>query len=68
MLSKENAVSATYQSIYGEVTLSWKKDGENVSFTIDVPSNTKATFIFHEESLLLEPGHYAFERPLQEEE
>lgn len=68
MLSKENAVSATYQSIYGEVALSWKKDGENVSFTIDVPSNTKATFIFHEESLLLEPGHYAFERPLQEEE
>ena len=36
----------SYQSIYGEVYVSWKKIDEKVHFEIVIPSNTSATFIY----------------------
>ena len=48
----------SYQSIYGKVSVSWKKENNKVIFDIDVPVNTKAHFIFRNINKELEPGHY----------
>ncbi len=37
-----NYVKATYHSINGEITSSWKKDGQQLSLQITVPVNTRA--------------------------
>lgn len=48
----------TYNSLYGEVAVSWKKTKEDIAFTIDVPANTKAKFIYGGINKELEPGKY----------
>ncbi len=50
----------TYNSIYGEVSVGWKESNEGVSFTINVPVNAKATFVYGEIIKELEPGKYQF--------
>ena len=49
-----------YASIYGEIKVSWKKDSEKVIFDIEVPTNTKTTFIYKDKLEQLEPGKYHF--------
>lgn len=50
----------SYQSLYGEVKVSWKKEKGQVHFELEVPSNTKATFIFKDKNEVLEPGKHQF--------
>lgn len=50
----------SYNSLYGEVSVNWKKQKEEVSFVINVPVNTKATFIYGGVNKELEPGKYEF--------
>lgn len=48
----------SYNSLYGEVKVSWKKEKDQVIFDIEVPANTKATFIYKDKLEQLEPGKY----------
>lgn len=48
----------SYDSEYGKVSVSWKKVNDKVSFDIEVPVNTKATFIYNKQTKELEPGLY----------
>lgn len=50
----------SYKSLYGEVSVSWKKQKEGTLFSIEVPVNTKATFVYGNKKELLEPGKYQF--------
>ena len=47
-----------YASIYGEIKVSWKKDNKKVIFDIEIPTNTKTTFIYKDKLEQLEPGKY----------
>ena len=50
----------TYNSLCGEVAVSWKKQKDGVSFEINVPENTKTTFIYNGSNKVLEPGKHQF--------
>lgn len=50
----------SYTSLYGEIKVSWKKEKGQVKFDVEVPVNTKATFIYKDKNELLEPGNYQF--------
>ena len=50
----------TYNSLCGEVAVSWKKQKDGVSFEINVPVNTKTTFIYNGSNKVLEPGKHQF--------
>ena len=50
----------SYESLYGKVAVNWKKENGKVNFDIEVPVNTKATFIYGEIFKNLEPGKYQF--------
>ena len=52
---------AKYKSIYGTISLLWKKNDDGVVFDITVPANTKATFKYKNESKTLDSGTYRFE-------
>ena len=49
-----------YQSIYGKISVSWKKDTNEINFDIKVPPNTEATFIYKEKLEVLKPGNHQF--------
>ncbi len=49
-------------SLYGNIAVSWEKDGEKVAFEIDVPANTKASFRFDGKEETLLPGKHRFAR------
>ena len=49
-----------YQSIYGKISVSWKKDTNEINFDIKVPPNTEATFIYKEKLEVLKPGNHHF--------
>lgn len=51
---------ASYQSIYGKVSLSWKKENGKVIINITVPSNTEAEFIYENTKQELKSGSYEF--------
>lgn len=38
--------SASYQSIYGKVSVAWKKEEKNISYEIEIPANTSALVRF----------------------
>lgn len=40
---KLNSVNASYVSPYGKIVSSWKRDGERLTWSIEVPANTTAT-------------------------
>jgi alpha-L-rhamnosidase len=42
---KLSFVNAAYDSPYGKIVSSWKRDGDNLSWEITVPTNTTATVI-----------------------
>ena len=41
-------VKANYASVYGDVSVSWKVEGDNISMEVDVPHNTSATIILEQ--------------------
>ena len=54
--------SASYQSIYGKVRSSWKKENGKTLFEVEIPTNTKARLVLPGmEEKLLDPGKYSFE-------
>ena len=58
---KVNHAKASYDSIYGKVSLEWKKTNKKVTIDITIPSNTKATFIYNDSNVELEFGNHHFE-------
>lgn len=52
---------AEYRSIYGKISCGWERLQNAVRFSVSVPSNTTATFIFRGERKQLAPGEYVFE-------
>ena len=58
---KEIFAKASYDSIYGKVSLSWQKINDKVIIDIEVPSNTTATFIYQNKNDLLQTGRYHYE-------
>ncbi|MGM9859036.1 MAG: family 78 glycoside hydrolase catalytic domain [Bacilli bacterium] len=58
---KEKFATCTYQSIYGEIKSSWKKEDDQIFIDIDVPSNTKALFEYGTFKKVLAPGNHHFE-------
>ena len=50
----------SYKSLYGEVKVSWKKEGKEVQFDVEVSANVTAKFIYRDKNTLLEPGKYSF--------
>ena len=58
---KETYAFASYDSIYGTISLSWKKENDKVIFDINVPGNTQARFVYKEKDEILYPGQYHFE-------
>lgn len=55
-----NHAKGSYNSIYGEIEVSWIKEEGNIKFDILVPSNTKAIFKYNNIEKELEPGSYSF--------
>ena len=49
-----------YDSRYGEIMVSWKKDNEKINFEIKIPPNTEATFIYKEKKESFQPGNHQF--------
>lgn len=49
-----------YSSIYGEISLSWRKEGGKVAFRIKVPGNCSATFSYKGARRELPPGEHDF--------
>ena len=52
---------ASYESIYGKVSLSWEKKEEKTIINIIVPDNTEAHFIYQNISEVLKAGTYKYE-------
>ena len=51
----------SYSSVYGTIKVAFSIIDNQISFDISVPSNTKATFIFHNESKELGAGDHHFD-------
>ena len=58
---KETFAKGSYKSIYGTISISWKKENNKISFDIEIPCNTTAIFIFKETKKELEAGKYHFD-------
>ena len=52
--------SGSYNSLYGEIKVNWKKLNNKVNFEVEVPVNSKAMFIYGDVQKELEPGKYQF--------
>ncbi len=50
----------SYNSIYGKVSVSWERNNNELTFKINVPGNTKATFKYKGEVKELLPGESNF--------
>ncbi len=53
--------SASYDSIYGKVSSSWKKEGNKIIYTFEIPSNTKADILIDGRKEEVGPGSYSLE-------
>ena len=45
-----------YESIYGKISVDWKKENHQIVFKIDVPANVEAKFKFINTTKELKPG------------
>ena len=54
------SASCSYNSIYGKVFVSWKKEGTKAKYEIEVPPNTKANLVLPSVKEVLTPGKYEF--------
>ncbi|MFV0504489.1 MAG: family 78 glycoside hydrolase catalytic domain [Lachnospirales bacterium] len=41
--NKLDFAKGSYESIYGEIKVHWKRNGENIDLTFEIPANTSAT-------------------------
>ena len=57
---KETYASASYQSAYGLVKSSWKKDGDKVVYSIEIPPNTSAVIELPDGRHEVTCGKYTF--------
>ena len=58
---KETLASASYDSIYGNIAISWKKEENKVIIDISVPGNTTALFVYKDVNEELKAGSYHYE-------
>ena len=49
-----------FLSIYGKVSVNWKKDNDMINFDIKIPPNTKAILIYKDKLEELKPGNHRF--------
>ena len=56
--------SGSYKSIYGDISSSWRKDGNKVTLNVSIPANTKAHIVFNNIDKALEEGTYTFSEVL----
>ena len=47
-------------TLYGKIAVSWKKEKDQIAFEVEVPANTKATFLYQGQKKELEPGKRVF--------
>ena len=52
---------ASYDSIYGRVSLCWKKENDKVIIDITIPYNTSAHFVYKDFSEVIECGQHHYE-------
>ncbi len=52
----------SYQSVYGKIESSWKKDGDDIVLNVSIPTNTKAKIIFFNQELVVGPGKHEFHK------
>lgn len=55
-----NFANASYNSIYGTIKVKREKLNNKVNININVPANTKATFIYKDKEILLSAGNCTF--------
>lgn len=56
------SASASYESIYGLVKSSWKKEGDKTVFEVQIPSNCQARILLPgKEAKMVPAGNYRFE-------
>lgn len=53
--------SSEYQSIYGMVKSSWKKENNKIIYQIEIPANTKANIVIGKINELVGPGIHKYE-------
>lgn len=53
-----NSVSCTYQSLYGPVTIDWKRKGKDILLTVGLPVNTTARVTLNKEIELRQAGKH----------
>ena len=58
---KETFAKASYDSIYGRVSLCWKKENDKVIIDITIPYNTSAHFVYKDFSEVIECGQHHYE-------
>jgi len=58
---KETFARGSYDSIYGRVSAEWQRNGEKVSFSLSIPVNTTAEFVYNGIVKEFQPGNYEFE-------
>jgi len=58
---KVSYASCSYDSVYGAISVSWKRNANKVIFDIEIPGNTTATFKFKGSENLLLSGKHHFE-------
>lgn len=58
---KETYAKANYDSIYGKVSSSWKKENNKVIYEIEIPSNTTAEIILKDKKYTIGAGKFKYE-------
>ncbi|MBP5152754.1 MAG: family 78 glycoside hydrolase catalytic domain [Lachnospiraceae bacterium] len=58
---KETHVKCSYSSVYGTVSSQWRREGDRVSFSLSIPVNTTAEFVYNGTVKVFPPGNYEFE-------
>ena len=58
---KETYAKCSYDSIYGKVSSSWKKEKDKVIYVIEIPTNTTADIILNKQKYCVGPGKFTYE-------
>ncbi|MEP6674156.1 MAG: family 78 glycoside hydrolase catalytic domain [Ferruginibacter sp.] len=56
-----DSFTATHNGPYGKIISSWKRKGDKVLYSVTIPANSTATFIYANKNHLLQAGSYVFE-------
>lgn len=55
-----NHVSVSLETGYGAIRSEWRRDGENIVWDVEVPSNTTARYAHSEAMITIAPGKHRF--------